>query len=122
MVSAGDPDFFDVMYPVSMRASASMDGRGRPLELLGYVRTGMIAGDWGRAMASTLDLVVGVGVLALLAAVPLGFLVIRRIVAPLDGLADVIVSAPTSTRFDGSALSRVARAQPADPPPMMMKS
>lgn len=85
------PVFLDVMYPVTRRAAVRGSSRGRPTELLGYVRTGMIAGDWGRTMSNKLDLVVGVGVLALFVAVPLGFMVIRRIVAPLDGLSNVIL-------------------------------
>ncbi len=85
------PVFLDVMYPVTRRETVSGTDRSRPAELLGYVRTGMIAGNWGQSMSNKLDLVVGVGMLALFIAVPMGFMVIRRIVAPIDGLADVIL-------------------------------
>jgi len=85
------PVFLDVMYPVTRREPNSDNDRSHPVELLGYVRTGMIAGNWGRTMSTKLDMVVGVGILALFVAVPLGFVFIRRIVAPLDGLSDVIL-------------------------------
>jgi len=85
------PVFLDITYPITRRETVTGRARGRPTQLLGYVRTGMIAGDWERAMSNKMDLVVGVGILALFAAVPLGFMAIRRIVAPLDSLSDVIL-------------------------------
>ncbi len=87
--SAGDaaPVFLDVTYPITLRT----DDPSRPGKLVGYVRTGMVASDWQRSMASRLDLVIGVGILAMVAVVPLGFMLVRKIVQPLDGLADVMV-------------------------------
>ncbi len=85
------PVFLDVTYPITrrlVRAAARAPSTGDHSQaLLGYVRTGVVADGWQRTMSSRLDLVVGVGILACLAAVPLGFLLIRRIIRPLDHLA-----------------------------------
>ena len=89
------PVFLDITYPISIRAPEAVTADGSPSdsksELVGYVRTGMIANSWHRTMSSKLDIVVGVGILATLAAIPLGFLLIHRIVSPLDGLAGVML-------------------------------
>jgi diguanylate cyclase (GGDEF)-like protein len=84
------PLFLDVVYPITDLGETDDEGTFRPGRLLGYVRTGMIADQWKQSMASRLDLVIGVGILATVAAIPLGFLLVRKIVAPLDGLADVM--------------------------------
>ena len=89
--SGKHPIFFDVTYPISSRDTSNEMSLPHARTLRGYVRTGMIGDGWTRTMSSKLDLVVGVGTLALLVAVPLGFLVIRRIVAPLDGLTDAML-------------------------------
>ncbi len=85
------PLFLDISYPITLREPAGDSEKPRHTELLGYVRTGIIAGGWQQTMASKLDLLIGVGVLAIVAAIPLGFLVIRRIVAPLDDLGAAMV-------------------------------
>jgi len=85
------PVFLDVTYPISVRADGDDGSDNRTSKLIGYVRTGMVANNWQRTMASKLDLVVGVGILAMVVAVPLGFLLVRKIVAPLDGLADAML-------------------------------
>jgi len=81
-----------ITYPITQRrASASaVESGGQSVRLLGYVRTAMATSEWRRSMSSRVDLLVGVGLLATLAAVPLGFLLIRRIVAPMRGLAMVM--------------------------------
>lgn len=107
-----NPVYLDVTYPITDRGAvakkttpergvdgAAQLGRGGSrlgqhsageTRLLGYVRAGMVAGRWDRTMASRVDLLVGVSVLALAAVIPLGFLLVRRIVSPLDGLAGVM--------------------------------
>ena len=85
------PVFLDVTYPISVRADGDEISEGRPTKLVGYVRTGMVANYWQRTMASKLDMVIGVGILATVVAIPLGFLLVRKIVAPLDGLADAML-------------------------------
>ncbi len=83
------PVFLDVTYPINARAEDDGSGQRRS-QLVGYVRTGMVANHWQKSMASKLDLVIGIGIIAAVAAIPLGFLVVRKIVAPLDGLADAM--------------------------------
>jgi len=84
------PVFFDITYPILVHAAEDVYQGESPsssaTKLVGYVRTGMIANRWHRTMSSRLDLVVGVGILATVAAIPLGFLLVRRIISPLDGL------------------------------------
>lgn len=88
------PVFLDVTYPITARDRTRGETDTSPTRfgstLLGYVRTGAVADNWHRTMASRLDLMVGVGVLATLVAVPLGFLLVRRIVSPLEGLAEAM--------------------------------
>jgi len=76
--------FLDVSYPVTTREA---DGS---VTLLGYVRTGMIADTWQRTLSTRLDMLIGVGAVALVLAIPLGFLLVRQIVSPLDNLAEVM--------------------------------
>jgi len=70
-------------------------------------------------MAKRLDLMIGVGILATVAAIPLGFLVVSRIVGPLDGLADAMyrfsagdldVRSPIKRRDEIGRLSRAFNA------------
>ncbi|MBU0719458.1 MAG: diguanylate cyclase, partial [Planctomycetes bacterium] len=51
---------------------------------------GLIASEWHEWMSSRLDMAIGAGVLAVGIAIPLGFLLVRRIVSPLDELAAVM--------------------------------
>lgn len=81
------PGFLDVVYPIRARANNDGPSSASDTELLGYVRAGMTDDRWYRGMASKLDLVIGVGTLATAVAVALGFLLVRRIVSPLEGLA-----------------------------------
>lgn len=79
--------YMEVSYPVTRRATPGPHASTGEVTLLGYVHTGMIADRWHRSMLSELDWVTGVGCLAIGAAIPLGFLVTRRIVAPIEELA-----------------------------------
>lgn len=94
MVHAGSQDtpvYLDVSYPIRARdESTSASDPAQPGKLVGYVRTGMKANWWHKTMASRLDLVIGVGILATVAAIPLGFLLIRKIVTPLEGLSEAM--------------------------------
>lgn len=85
------PVFLDITFPISRRSALDENAPPAPTELLGYVRTGMIADSWHRSMSSRLDLVIGISVLATVVAVPLGFFLVRRILAPLDCLSDVML-------------------------------
>lgn len=84
------PMFLDMTYPITARNADN--GAQKSKELLGYVRTGMMANAWQRSMGSRLDLLIGVGVLSLIAVIPLGFLLIRRIVRPMEGLSQAMLS------------------------------
>ena len=84
------PALLDITYPVSLRTSDSDTPGRRATRLLGYVRTGMQANLWYRSLSSRLDLLIGVSILVAVVAIPLGFLLIRRIVSPLEGLAVVM--------------------------------
>jgi len=86
------PVFLDVTYPVTIRLDGpDVDAAQPNQKLLGYVRTGMSADGWQTTMSSRLDWLVGVGILGGLAAIPMGFLLIRRIVSPLEGLAQAML-------------------------------
>ncbi len=86
----------DVVYPITTRIAheATEDELDHPgggtTRLVGYVRMGMGASGWSRSIASRLDLVIGIALLATMIVIPLGFFLVRRIVAPLDGLADAM--------------------------------
>lgn len=81
--------FLDVTYPISVKENTP--GGEHSVTLLGYARTGMTANSWQQSMAHKLDLVIGIGILATVAALPLGFMLVRRIVTPLDGLAETML-------------------------------
>jgi len=83
--SAATPHvYLHVTYPITGRDAEDH------IKLVGYVRTGMIAGAWHQTLSNQVDMLVGVGVTALILAIPLGFLLVRRLVSPLDALADVM--------------------------------
>jgi diguanylate cyclase (GGDEF)-like protein len=80
----------DITYPISFQGNSEDPALTNAATLLGYIRTGILANQWQRSMASRLDLVIGVGAVATLVAIPLGFMVVRRIIAPVEGLADAM--------------------------------
>ena len=84
------PGVLDITYPVSHSVSDDGSSASRPTRLLGYVRTGMLANRWYQAFSGNLDTLIGVTILAAVIAIPLGFLLIRRIVSPLERLAEVM--------------------------------
>lgn len=86
------PVFMDLTYPITSRDDAESAAVSSSTRLLGYVRTGMVANTWQRSLSSRMDVVIGVGVLSLVAAIPLGFLLVRRIVSPLEGLMDAMMN------------------------------
>ncbi len=85
-VSAADLNqvLLDVTYPVTHRSESG------EVELLGYIRTGMIGDVWNRSLSGRLDILVGVGLVVFVLAIPVGFLLVRQITSPLDGLVDVM--------------------------------
>lgn len=85
------PIFLDITYPITIVPDKEDFESVHGVTLVGYLRTGMIANQWERSMSSRLDLLIGVGLLAAAAAIPLGFLVIRRLIAPLESLSDAML-------------------------------
>ena len=80
------PDCLDVRYPIRVDRNSLSTSESGETSLLGYVQVGMQANTWHHWMSSKLDLLVGIGVLAAGIAIPLGFLLVRRIISPLEGL------------------------------------
>lgn len=86
------PTILDVTYPVTIKIPSEKPNTKSTMKLLGYVRTGMNADNWERSISSQVDLVIGIGILAAVVAIPLGFILVRRIVKPLDSLADAMMT------------------------------
>jgi diguanylate cyclase (GGDEF)-like protein len=76
-----------VTYPINERLKTERVSATQAVRLIGYVHTGVAADGWHQWLSSKLDLMIGVGILATAVAIPLGFLLVRRIVTPLEGLA-----------------------------------
>ncbi len=87
--------YLDIAYPVRatgrLTTANATESESNERELLGYVWAGQGADRWQQVMSSKLDLVVGVGTLATAIAVVLGFLVVRRIISPLEALAEMML-------------------------------
>lgn len=81
------PDCLDVRYPIRVDRHSPSTSESSETSLLGYVQVGTLANTWHHWMSSKLDLLIGIGVLAAGIAIPLGFLLVRRIVSPLEGLS-----------------------------------
>jgi len=85
------PAFLDITYPIVLpRGREVSGGASADARPLGYLRAGMLVDGFERSVAYTLDVVTGVGILAVALAVPLGFFLVRRITAPLHELAGVM--------------------------------
>ncbi len=80
--------YFRVSYPIDQAVADSSDLSGRT-ELLGYVHVGLNRAATVADFDASADLVVGIGVAIVLATIPLGFLLVRRTVAPLDEMSRV---------------------------------
>ena len=91
----GMPILVDVMVPILRDSLTRSDNPFNPSRrqqnLAGYLRTGVRASGWHRMMATRLDLMVGIGILATALVVPIGFMMIRRIVSPLESLAGTML-------------------------------
>ncbi len=86
----GKVPYLNVSFPISLRSVDPSIASSSEVRLVGHLRAGMVADGWHHAVSSQLDLLVGVGMVIILSAIPLGFLVIRRIMAPLDRLASAM--------------------------------
>lgn len=81
------PDCLDVRYPIRVDRDSPSTSESAEMWLLGYVQVGTQANMWQHWMSNKLDLLVGIGVLAAGIAIPLGFLLVRRIISPLEGIS-----------------------------------
>ena len=81
------PDCLNVRYPIRVDRNSPSTSEFGETSLLGYVQVGTQANTWHHWMSSKLDLLVGIGVLAAGIAIPLGFLLVRRIISPLEELS-----------------------------------
>jgi len=84
---AGGVRCLDGRYPIALKVDPNGEKDSQAAALLGYVQVGMRADGWHQWMASKVDMLAGIGLLAAGVAIPLGFLVVRRIISPLEGLA-----------------------------------
>lgn len=53
-------------------------------QVIGYVRVGLDGKRWVEAMAGKVDMLIGLAIIAAVVAIPLGFMLVRRIFAPLE--------------------------------------
>lgn len=79
----GVPGYLDISYPVSRRSEKTSTVDQSVPHLVGYVRAGIVAMGWRQMLASKFDLLLGLGIIAVALAMPLGFLLVRRITRPL---------------------------------------
>lgn len=86
----GVPGYLDITYPVSRRSDPAFATDDKPQRLVGYVRAGIVATGWRQMLASRFDLLLGMGVIALSLVIPVGFMLVRRITAPLAKLEETM--------------------------------
>lgn len=98
--------YLEVTYPIRAWVEDSPGQEARRTELLGYVRVGMNRQRTLSEFDSAADLVVGIGTAIVLLSVPLGFLVVRRIVVPLNEMSHV---ARQLSRGDLTARTNIKR-------------
>ena len=78
-----DEQYFDVVFPIAERADK------RKPKLLGYLRLGLSRNHTIAEFDAAADLVAGIALAIVLVAIPLGFLVVRTIVVPLEEMSRV---------------------------------
>ncbi|MFH0982332.1 MAG: diguanylate cyclase [Planctomycetota bacterium] len=92
----GGAAYLDVTYPINKLLE--VDRHERPagdtpppnrIALLGYVRLGLNVKDSMHELVTSVDLVSGTAILVAIVTVPLGFIIVRRIVEPINELSDV---------------------------------
>lgn len=87
------PAFTGVVYPVRDLAGV-VGGAGaadRP-GVLGYLHLSTSVESWHLWSAQTLNFLVGVGIIVLLLGIPLSFLVVRRMVRPINELCEAMAA------------------------------
>ncbi|MCP4592159.1 MAG: diguanylate cyclase [bacterium] len=102
------PAYLDVTCPINKWSDRKQRGTGdrnsstmRPSALLGYVRLGLNVEPSMSELSASLDLVSGTAILLAILTVPSGFILVRRIVEPineLSGVTDDFASGDLSAR------------------------
>ena len=115
----GDDDggsaYLDVTHPINRwievdpgESPAEDSPPARRMELLGYVRLGLNVERSLDELSSSLDLVSGTAILVAIVTVPLGFILVRRVVEPIDELSSA------TNRFATGELSTRSRVHRSD--------
>ncbi len=109
----GSPAHLDVTYPINQWLAAEGGNAravpARPPErmlLLGYVQLGLNVEHSLQEQSAAMDLVSGTAILIAMVTVPLGFIIVRRIVEPINELSHVTEA---FARGQWGARSRVRR-------------
>ncbi|MCK4659782.1 MAG: diguanylate cyclase [Phycisphaerae bacterium] len=94
--SASGPAYLEVTYPINkLRSVEGTDEQGeaiapqKRMDLLGYVRLGLSVEHSLQEESTSIDLVTGTAILVGIVTVPLGFIIVRRVVEPIEELSAV---------------------------------
>jgi len=82
--------FREIVYPINTRFANNQTQEVSNV-LTGYVRTAIQPNTYRQTLASSIDMLIGVGIIALVFSIPLGFLLVRRIASPLHELATTML-------------------------------
>ncbi len=106
--------FREIVYPINTSLATNPAEEASHV-LTGYVRTAIPPNTYRKTLASSIDMLIGVGIIALVFSIPLGFLLVRRIASPLHALAtamldfsqgDLQVRSPEGRRDEIGQLAR----------------
>ena len=84
------PSIVSATYPIAPPPDAANQLTGEETGPVGYVLTGVVVDGWLRALLREVDFLVSLGIVVALAAIPLAYLVVHRIVAPIETLTHAI--------------------------------
>ena len=79
--------YLDIRYPIRRPGEVSGDTEPAAGELLGYVRLGVSRDHTMSAFKATADLFIGIAAIIVALSVPVAFLVVRRIVIPINAMS-----------------------------------
>jgi len=91
--------YLEVIYPITPHDHGTDVKPDQANGLLGYVRLGMSRNRTIAEFDAAADLVIGIGIAVVLLSIPTGFLLVRRIVAPLNKMSSM------ARRFSAGDLS-----------------
>ncbi len=106
--------FREIVYPINTSHGGIQSDDSTNL-LTGYIRAAMAPNTYRKTLASSIDMLIGVGIIALVFSIPLGFLLVRRIASPLHELGttmlqfsqgDLQVRSPEGRRDEIGQLAR----------------